>query len=138
MLRLQILEIQIAILQTRHNCLEAKKKDPKEANGLHYCLYLENGADVMLTSNLWTHVSLHNGARGKVIDFVYMNLYGPQYQTFPEAVVVKFIHLEPDMSIFLEDYLGSVDIPTITAKWDKPSDNGVFTCTHLPLNLIRE
>ena len=47
MSRLQILEIQIAILQTRHNCLEAKKKDPKEANGLHYCLYLEKGADVM-------------------------------------------------------------------------------------------
>ena len=69
MLRLQTLEIPIARLQARYNCSEAKKKDPQEANGLHSCLYLVKGADVMLTSNLWIPVGLHYGDRGKVIDF---------------------------------------------------------------------
>ena len=89
----------------------------------------------MLTSNLWNPVGFHNGARGKVIDFVYMNSYGPQSQTFSEAVVVQFIHLDQDMADFLEYYPGSVTIPTITAKWIKPSGNGVFTGTQLSLNL---
>ena len=92
----------------------------------------------MLTSNLWTHVGLHNGARGKVIDFVYMNSDGTLSQTLPEAVVVQFSHLEPDMTAFLEYYPGSVAIPTITAEWKKPSGNGVFTRTQLPLNLSWE
>ena len=89
----------------------------------------------MLTSNSWTPVGLHNGSRGKVLDFVYMNSYGPQSQTFPEAIVVQFSHLEPDMPAFLEDYPGSVAIATITAEWTKPSGNVVFTCTKSPLNL---
>ena len=66
---LQTLEIPIVKLQERHNCSEVKEKYPQEANGLHSCLYLPKGADVMLTSNLCTTVGLHNGNRGKVIDF---------------------------------------------------------------------
>ena len=114
MSRLQILEIPIAKLQARHNCSEAKKKDPQEANGLHSCLYLSNGAYVMLTSNLWTAVGLHNVSGGKVIDFVYMKSDGPRSHTFPEDVVMKFSHLEPDMTDFLEDYPGSFSITNIT------------------------
>ena len=57
---------------------------------------------------------------------------GPQSQTFPEAVVVQFSHLEPDMPDFLEDCPGSVYIPTINAEWEKPSGNGLFTSTQLP------
>ena len=124
--RLQILESPIAKLQARHNCSEAKKKYSQEANGLHSCLYLANGAGVMLTSNLWTPVGLHNDARGKLINFFYMNSDGPRSQTLPEAVFVQFSHLDPDMPGFVEDYPGSVDIPTITAKYTKPSVNGVF------------
>ena len=69
----------------------------------------------MLTPNLWTPVGLHNGARGKVIDFVYANSDGPRSQTLPEAVVVKFGHLEIYMPDFLQDYPGSVSNPSITA-----------------------
>ena len=78
---------------------------------------------------------MHNGARGKVIYFVYMNSDGPRYQTLPEAGVVKFSHLDPDMPGFIEDYPESVAIPTITSEWKKPSGNGVLTRTQLPLNL---
>ena len=67
-----------------------------------------------------------------------MNSDGPQSQTFPEAVVVQFSHLEPDMPAFLEDYPGSFAIPTITAECTKPGGNGVFTRTQFPLNLSRE
>ena len=135
MLRLQTFEIPIAKLQTHHNCSEANTKDFQEANGLHSCLYLAKGDAVILTSNIWNTVGLHNGARGKVIDFVYMNSDGPRSQTLPEAVVVKFSHLDPDMPGFIEDYPESVAIPTITSEWEKPSGNGVFKCMQLHLNL---
>ena len=48
---------------------------------------------------------------------------------------MQFSHLEPDMPDFLENYPGSVAIPTITDEWTKPSGNGVFTRTQFPLNL---
>ena len=73
------MEIPMAKLQARHICSEVKKKYFQEGNGLYSCLYLAKGGDVMLTSNLLTPVVLHNGTRGKVIDFVYMNSDGPQY-----------------------------------------------------------
>ena len=68
----------------------------------------------MLTSNLWTPVGLHNGAIGKVLDSVYMNSDENRSQTLPEAAVLQFSHLDPDMPDFLEDYPGSVAIQTIT------------------------
>ena len=47
-----------------------------------------------------------------------MNSDGTQYQTLPEAVVVKFSNLDPYMPAFIEYYPGSVSIPTITAEWE--------------------
>ena len=64
-----------------------------------------------------------------------MNSDGPRSQTFPEAVVVQLSQLETDMPAFIEDYPGSVDIPTITDDWTKPSGDRVFTRTKTPLNL---
>ena len=51
---------------------------------------------------------------------------------------MQFSHLEPDMPAFLEDYPESVAIPIITAEWEKPSGNGIFTRTKFPLNLSWE
>ena len=64
-----------------------------------------------------------------------MDSDGSRSHTLPEAIVVQFSHLEPDMLAFLGDYPGSVAIPTITSEWEKPSDNEVFTRTQFPLNL---
>ena len=51
---------------------------------------------------------------------------------------MQFSHLVLDMPDFIEDYPGTVDIPTVIAEWKKTSDNGFFTCTQFPLNLIWE
>ena len=48
---------------------------------------------------------------------------------------MEFSHLDPDMPDFIEDYPGSVAIPTITVEWTKSSVDGVFTDTQFPLNL---
>ena len=64
-----------------------------------------------------------------------MNSDVTRYKTFTEAVVVQFSHLETDMPAFLEDYPGIVAITNIITEWGKPSGNGSFTCTQLPLNL---
>ena len=46
-----------------------KKRDSSEANNLQAILYIFVGSEVMLKSNLWTEVGLHNGAHVKVIIF---------------------------------------------------------------------
>ena len=67
----------VVILKQPQRQVGNSSKHSKEANGLYYCLYLAKGADIMLTSILWNPVGLHNGARGKVIDDVYMYSDGP-------------------------------------------------------------
>ena len=50
----------------------------------------------MLTHNLWADIGLHNGAKGKVVDFVYTDAAGPGRNNgkgLPEAVVVVFHEL---------------------------------------------
>ena len=110
------METQIAKLQARHSCSEVKKQYSQESNELHSYLYLAKEAGVMLPSNLWRKIGLHNSAREKVIDFVCMNSDGTLSKTFTEAVVVQFSHLDLDMPAFLEDYPGSVAIPTINTE----------------------
>ena len=69
-------------------------------------LYISVSTDVMLTSNFWTEVGLHNGAKVKVVDFVYMDYGGPRNGGVSEAVVVQFRNLAKSTHIenFLEGY----------------------------------
>ena len=48
---------------------------------------------------------------------------------------MQLSHLKTDMPDFLEDYPGSVAIPTTTDERTKPSGDGVITRTQFPLNL---
>ena len=40
-------------------------------SGLEPVVFLEKGAHVMLTLNLWIYVVLCNGATGTVVEFIY-------------------------------------------------------------------
>ena len=67
---------------------------------------------------MWTEVGLHNGARGKVIDFVYTDAEGPRNGGVPEAVVVQFRSLAADdHQPFLDEYPRSVAIPMKKFEW---------------------
>ena len=138
MARLQSLQKPIARLDAVHNKPEAKRKDSQEASGLHATLFLCEGADVMLTSNLWTAAGLHNGAKGKVVDFVYTTPEGPRSKELPESVVVYFPHLDENVDAFLPGQPKTVSIPTIQAEWNNGTTgtaSGVYTRKQFPLML---
>ena len=83
-------------------------------------LYLAVGAEVMLTSNLWTEVGLHNRAKGKVVDIVYKHATGPRVnngKTLPEAIVVQFNELADEVEPFFEGEEKTVAIPVSSFEW---------------------
>lgn len=126
----------IVKIQAYHNCAAASKHDFTEANGLQASLYLAKGAEVMLMSNLWSEVGLHNGAKGKVVDIVYTTANGPRDGNLPEAVVVQFDDLSNDVDSFLSDMPCSVAFPVQTVEWKNPSKlNQDFICKQFPLVL---
>ena len=64
-------------------------------------------------SSVWAEVGLRNGARGKVVDFVYNNLSGPQSGALLESVVVQFRGLDKRVDPFITRLPNTVVIPTI-------------------------
>ena len=61
----------ITCIKACHNCVQAAKRDYSEENNLQDVLYICVGPEVMLTSNLWNEVGLHNGAKVKEVNFLY-------------------------------------------------------------------
>ena len=57
-------------------------------SGLEPVVFLAKGARVMLTMNLWSIVSLCDGATGTVVYFIYQNNHQPP--DLPTAVIVEF------------------------------------------------
>ena len=119
MAKLQDIGSPITCIKASHNNVKAAKRDSSEAQNLQAILHLCVGSEVMLTSNVWTEVGLHNGAKGKVIDFVYVDASGPLSGNVPEAVVVQFHSLagEDQIPPFLNDYCRSVAIPRKQVEW---------------------
>ena len=95
------------------SCAKSDKRDSIEANNLKDVLYLSVGAYVMLISNMWTEVGLHNGAKGTVVIFGYTDSEGPINGGVSETVVVNFRDLSKisDIEPFLEGHEQSVEIP---------------------------
>ena len=71
MSRLKFLGTPIAKFTATHNYSTAAKRDSAEEKGLLSQSYLVFRAEVMLTHNLWVDVGLHNGDKGKVVNFLY-------------------------------------------------------------------
>ena len=114
------LDSPISKLTAPHNNGDAVKRYMLEANGLMLNLYLAVDAEVMLTSNLWVDVGLHNGAKGKVVDFLYKHADGPQTKNgkeFPEAFVVQFHSMAEGVEPFLGGLPNTVAVPVVLAKW---------------------
>ena len=102
----------ITRIKPRHNYAKAAKRESIQANNLKAVLYLSVVADVVLTSNLWNEVGLHNGAKVTVVYFVYTDSEGSINGGGIEAVVVQLQHLAESTHIepFLEKYERSVAI----------------------------
>ena len=83
----------ITRIKDKNNCAKFSKRDSSEANNLKAVLYFYVGADVMLTSNLWTEVVLHNGAKGTVVNAKNTDSEGPRHGGVPETVVVQLRNL---------------------------------------------
>ena len=95
------------------SCAKSDKRDSIEANNLKDVLYLSVGAYVMLISNMWTEVGLHNGAKVTVVIFGYTDSEGPINGGVSETVVVNFRDLSKstDNEPFLEGFEQGVVIP---------------------------
>jgi hypothetical protein len=83
--RLAKLENQIAHINTGHSSTLAKKISSDDMSGLEPVVFLEKGARVMLTMNLWSSVGLCNGATGTIVDIIYQNNHQPP--DLPIAVI---------------------------------------------------
>ena len=71
MAKLVALGTAVAKLKSVNYCAKVAKQNSNDAMGLPSVLYLAEGAEVMITSNIWAETGLHNGARRRVIYFVH-------------------------------------------------------------------
>jgi len=80
-------------------------------------VFLAQGAEVMLTTNLWPDVGLCNGAPGTVRDFIYQDGHAPP--NLPIAVLVEFRNYCGPQ--FLDSAPNCVPIVPITFEWESKS-----------------
>jgi ATP-dependent exoDNAse (exonuclease V) alpha subunit len=134
--RLVKLNKPIARLNAVHNKPAAAAMKSQNAGGLRNKLYLSIGSNVMLTSNLWTDVGLHNGAKGTVEGFVYATSEGPgRNGTLPNAVVVSFPHLNDSLPSYFEHVPKTLAIPPQLFSWSVAGRNHFMSRTQVPLQL---
>ena len=91
-------------IKARYTGLKSsKKKSSQEFNGLRRVIHLAVGCKVVITRNVSYLYGLANGARGKVVGFVYTK--DAKLDTLPEAIVVE-----------VPDYTGPAFYPS-EPKW---------------------
>ena len=91
----------------------------------------------MLTSSSWVDFGLHNGAKGKVVDFVYKHADGPQInngKALIEGVVVQFHSKGEGVEPFIEGVPNTVAIEFFSAEWKIRTKYSI--CKQFPLVLL--
>ena len=114
-----------------HSNKKAVKCSSDDMSGLVPKLSLSNGGRVMLTRNLWTDVSLCNGAVGTVLSIVYKQIGFPP--DFPIAILVRFDSDSYTGPSFLSDIPKVVPIPPCSSVSESLGNN--YERTQFPLRL---
>ena len=128
----------VSKLKAVNNCAKVAKQNSNDAMGLRSVLYLAEGAEVMITSNIWAEAGLHNGAKILVIYFVHQYANGPRNGDLPEAVVVQFCELQEDIQPFLPDIPITVAISFLSVEWinyNGQNRDGICKLKQVPLML---
>ena len=71
-----------------HSTSAARSYSGDSFRGLENTIYLCEGADIILTTNIWINAGLVNGATGNVKDIIYASGQGREQLSMP--VVVHF------------------------------------------------
>ena len=107
----------IATINARHSSSAAASAKSDDAGGLHPVVFLAEGAEVMLTANLWQEAGLCNGAPGIVRHFIYQDGHAPP--DLPIAVLVEFPnYCGPP---FFHSAPKCIPITPITFEWESKS-----------------
>ena len=80
----------IAAINAVHSSPTAASGRPDDAGGLYRTVLLAEGAQVMLTANIWQQVGICNGAAGVVYKLLYQE--GQLPPNLPIAVLIDFPH----------------------------------------------
>ena len=108
----------IAGVKAIHSHAAAAAAKPEDAGGLESVLHIAEGAQVMLTCNLWREVGLCNGASGTIVSILYQIGHAPP--SLPVAVVVHF----PEYSGPTRNNTSRfVPIPPVTFEWHSGSQH---------------
>ena len=93
--------------------LTAASAKSDDAGGLEAVIFMAEGAQVMLTSNLWQQVGLCNGTKGTVESLLYAEGHKPP--NLPTAILVNF----PEYTgpPFLQNKPKCIPIPSTVHEW---------------------
>ena len=107
----------IAVINAIHSGANAALAKADDAGGLYPTVLLSEGADVMLTANVWQQAGLCNGTAGVVYKFIYPDGQSPP--NLPVAVLVNFPQYNGPP--FLPEHPKCVPIVPLTFEWDSKS-----------------
>ena len=101
----------IAMVKTIHNCATAASAKPNDTGGLYPILFVAEGANVMLTANLWQQVGFCNGAAGTIHSILYGQNQSPP--DLPIAIIEQYTGPP-----FISTHPTATPIPPITFEWE--------------------